>query len=243
VVRYDIAALLSRFDVRVRGETELTGKLSAFLGERLLLSALTRYLRDVENHEVGALRGRPTRDDAEFPAGYKGVRYLDAWLLLDDSQLAAVECKHWTSSSTDYRSVPADSGARAAYARDEMWGWLVSACFAPWPRKWTDENKVALPLKPPKGKPTRDMADARRILAIWTPISEDGRSCMSRLPTVTLKGGQWIDTVVEVFSASMYLQCLLAAGVTHLKAEDEVLEKWLAAMGNVVEVTGLISAG
>lgn len=243
VVRYEIAALLRRFDVQVKGETELTGKLSSFLGERLLLSALTRYLRDVEGLEVRALRGRPARDDAEFPAHYKGPRYLDAWLLLDDRHLAAVECKHWTSSSTDYRSVPADSVARAAYAKEEMWDWLVSDVFVPRPRKWTGENKVALPLEQPKDMPSQDMTHVRRILAIWTPVSEDGYSCVSSFTTTTIKGGQWTDVVVEVFSASMYLRDLLAGGVSHLEAEDDELEKWLAALDGVVEVTGVSPAG
>lgn len=237
MVRYDIAALLSRFDVKVKGETELTGKLGTLLGERLLLSALTRYLSDAEGHEVRVLGDRPHRDDAEFQAGRKGVpRDIDAWLLLDEGHLAAVECKHWTSSSMNFRSVPEDSGAQADYAREEMWNWLVSDCFVP--RKWNDVSKVALPLKPPDSMPSRDTADARRILAVWTPISKDGRSCMSSLATATLRGGQWIDIVVEVFSASMYLRDLLAGGMTHLEAGDEYLERVLSAISTVIAVPG-----
>lgn len=235
MVRYDISALLKRFDVRVKGEGELTGKLSSLLGERLVLRALIRYLSDVEGHEVRVLRGRPSRDDAEFPVGHNGVKYLDAWLLLDGRQLAAVECKHWTSSSMNYRSVPSDSEAQVAYARDEMWDWLVNDCFVP--QDFNKVSKVALPLKSPKGLPWRDTADARRILAVWTPVAEDGRSCMSRLSASTLHDGKWTDIEVEVFSASLYLRGLLAAGVTHLETDDDDLEKVVAALNAVVEIS------
>jgi hypothetical protein len=241
VVRYDIAALLSRFDVKVKGGGDLTGKLSSFLGERLLLSVLIRYLSDVEGHAVGVLGGRPSRDGGEFVAGHNGVRDLDAWLLLDGGQLAAVECKHLTSSSTDrvFRSVPVDGEAQASYARN-VWGWL-GEWFAE--QDFNQYSKIALPLKPPKGKLSLDTADARRILAVWTPVAEDGRSCMSRLPTSTLRSGKWTDIEVEVFSASLYLRGLLADGVTHLEAGDEDLGKVLAALNAVVEVTEVSTAG
>lgn len=242
MVRYDIAALLSRFDKLTKAETALTGKLSSLLGESLLLSALVRYLAAVEGHEVRLLAGRPHRDDREFPAGAKGVpRDLDAWLLLGAGRLAAVECKHWTSSSPNYRSVPEVCDARAAYARDEMWDWLVREHFVP-RKKWTDVNKVALPLKPPAGMPAADVSGARRILAVWTPISSDGRSLLSRVSTTTVRGGKPAGIEVEVFSASMFLRDQLAAGVTHLESEDEGVERLLAELGGLVRA-GFSAAG
>lgn len=221
--------------MRVKGGGELTGKLSSLLGERLLLSALIRYLSDAKGHEVRVLGGRPSRDDAEFPAGHNGVKYLDAWLLLDGSQLAAVECKHLTSSSTDrvFRSVPVDGEARASYARN-VWGWLGEWFVQ---QDFNAYSKVVLPLKPPKDMLSRETADARRILVVWTPVAEDGRSCMSRLSTSTLRSGKWAGIEVDVFSASLYLRGLLAGGMTHLEAEDEDLEKVLAALNAVVGVT------
>jgi hypothetical protein len=243
MVRYDIAALLSRFDVRVEGETTLTGQLSTLLGEGLLLAVLGHYLRTVEGREIEVLDGKPHRDDAEFQDGREEVpRDLDAWLLLDEEQLAAVECKQWTSSSTYYGrgSVPATADARAAHAK-RMWKMLVSGEFEPW--KWTDVNKIALPLKPPDAVASRDTVGVRRILAVWAPVSEDGCSCMSSLPTMTLSAGQWVDIEAEVFSASLYLRDMLASGMTHLDAEDGDLEKMLSALSSVIEVTGLSLAG
>jgi hypothetical protein len=240
MVRYDIVALLSRFDVRVKRDTGLTGKLSYLLGESLALSALERYLSAAEGHRVQVLSDRPHRDDTEFPGGHDEVpRDLDAWLLLDETELAAVECKHWTSSSNNYRSVPEDFEDIAASAKD-MWEWLVSAHFVP--QVWTQENKVALPLKPPRCLPDATTADARRILAVWTPVSQDGQSCMSNVTTTTIRGGALAPVKVEVFSASMYLRDLLAVGVTHLEAEDDFLERVLSAVSALVEVVDVSTA-
>jgi hypothetical protein len=243
VVRYDIAALLSRFDVRVAGETNLTGKLSSLLGESLLLAVLTHFLRTVEGHEVEVLDGQPHRDDTAWGDDHASIpsqKDLDAWLVLDSGRLVAVECKQYTSSSWKFKSVPREDDALAAHAQKE-WEW-VSSDFAP-QACWSDMNKVALPLKPPKGMPSRDTAEVRRILAIWTPVSEDGRSCMSSVATTTVRGGESIGVEVEVFSASLYLRGLLGAGMTHLESEDEDLEKVFAALGAVVEVTGHSPAG
>ena len=249
VVRYDIEALLSRFDVRVEGATALTGKLSSLLGESFLLSALVRYLSADEGRQVEVLGDRPHRDDNGllFPVeGRKagGFRDLDAWLLLDGGQLAAVECKHWTSSSTNYRSIPEDDGALTAHARRE-WALLVGGHFGQefFEHRWTNVNKVALPLKPPTSLPSANMAGVRRILAIWTPVSEDGQSCMSSVNTTSIWGEGPISVDVDVFSASMYLRELRRAGVTHLEAEDAELERLLAALSALVEVTGLSAAG
>jgi hypothetical protein len=52
------------------------------------------------------LDDRPHRDDGEFQVGHKEVGHLDAWLLIDEGRLAAVECKYWTSSSMNFRSAP-----------------------------------------------------------------------------------------------------------------------------------------
>jgi hypothetical protein len=243
MVRYDIAALLSRFDVRVAGETMLTGQLSSLLGERLLLTVLAHYLTTVEEREIEVLDGKPHRDNAAWGDDRSlipRVRDLDGWLVLDGGQLVAVECKQYTSSSTDYASVPEDGDALAAHARHE-WEWLARA-FGP-EAGWDDLTKVALPLKPPDGMPSRDMTDVRRILAVWTPVSDDGRSCVSHVATTTIRGGELADVKVDVFSASLYLRALLAGGMTHLEAADEDLEKVLAALRTVVEVTGISPAG
>jgi hypothetical protein len=240
VISYDISALLKRFDVKVEGDGSVTGKLSSLLGESLVLTALAHYLRAVEGHAVEVLDDRPKSDKAAL--GDKHHQVLDAWLVLGDGQLVAVECKHWTSSSTDRdRSVPEDSEARAAYAM-KIWTRWVETAFGPQAR-WTQDNKVALPLEGPEGMPSRDMAVIRRILAVWTPTSKDGRSCMSPLVTKTVRGGELTDTKVEVFSASMYLRELRANGETHLPAEDGYLEKVLRALSSVVGVDGLSPAG
>jgi hypothetical protein len=137
----------------------------------------------------------------------------------------------------NFSSVPEDSEALAAHAQ-AAWEWLVSEHFKPW--VWDKVNKVALPLKPPSEKLLSvSTTDARRILAVWTPISEDGRSCLSRVPTKTLHRGAWVDIEVEVFSASMYFRDLLRGGMTHLVAESERIDKVLAAVGDVLEVHGL----
>jgi hypothetical protein len=240
MVRYDIKALLSRFDQRVKGDTELTGKLSSLLGEPLLLTVLERYLRTAEGLHVQRLSDRPHRDDSEFRGGRDGIpRDLDAWLLLDQTELAAVECKHWTSSSTDFRSVPEDPQETAADARD-MWDWLVGAEFMP--KVWTQVNKVALPLKPPHSMPAAVTADARRILAVWTPVSKDGGACLSSAETTTIRDGVLAPVKVDVFSASIYLRELLAAGVTHLDAEDPFLERVLAEVSTLVQGAGISAA-
>jgi hypothetical protein len=148
VISYDIAALLSRFDVRTEGETALTGRLSSLLGESLLVSALVRYLSAVEGHGV---------------------------------------------------------------------------------------------LKPPASLPAASTADARRVLALWTPVSEDGRSCMSNVTAV--RPGELVPVDVEAFSASTYLRDLRARGVTHLESDDAGTEGMLAALRAVVEVTGFSTAG
>ena len=132
-----------------------------------------------------------------------------------------------------------DSEALAAHAQAE-WEWLVSEHFAPEVR-WDKVNKVALPLKPPRRLPSASTADARRILAVWTPISEDGRSCLSRVTKTPLHCGELADTEVEVFSASMYLRDLLAAGTTHLEAESEDMERVLSAVEAVIEVQGRLA--
>lgn len=232
MVIYDIAALLARFDVRVETETALTGKLSNFLGESLLLSALSRYLTVNRGHQVQVLGGRPHRDNSELAGRGGAPRDLDAWLLLDGEHLAAVECKHWTSSSVNYSTVPGTSEALADHAKAE-WQWLVSEHFAP--LLWTDVNKVALPLQPPRMLPSSSTAEARRILAVWTPVSEDGHSCLSRAATTTVRQGKLVSIEVEVFSASIYLRGLLATGMTHLSAESEDTEEMLAALGALVE--------
>lgn len=131
-------------------------------------------------------------------------------------------------------------GLGPAHAGHE-WEWVASD-FGP-QAGWSDVNKVALPLKPPRSMPSRDMADVRRILAVWRPVSEDGRSYLSRVATTTVRDGDLADIEVEIFSASLYLRGLLAGGMTHLESGDEDLEKVLAALSAVVKVTETSPAG
>lgn len=139
----------------------------------------------------------------------------------------------------NFRSIPEDGEDRAAYAR-EMWDWLVSKHFVP--QVWTGVNKVELQLKPPEGMPSADASSAHRILAVWTPVSGDGWSCLSRVSTTTVRQGKSAGIEVDVFSASLYLHDLLAAGVTHLQSEDDDVEKVLAELGVLVRA-GLSAAG
>jgi len=131
----------------------------------------------------------------------------------------------------NFRTVPEDGEARAAYAT-EVWDWLVREHFME--QVWTGVNKVALPLKPPSRMPSADSYEVRRILAVWTPVSSDGRSCLSRVSTTTIRQEELAGIEVEVFSASLYLRELLATGVTHLESEDEGVEKLLAELSILV---------
>ena len=75
-------------------------------------------------------------------------------------------------------------------------------------------------------------------MAVWTPISEGGQSCLSRAITTALRRGELVTIEVEVFSASMYIREMLEAGSTHLRTNSPDMEAALAALGAVVEVQG-----
>ncbi|MGP3777025.1 hypothetical protein ACTWJ8_39955 (plasmid) [Streptomyces sp. SDT5-1] len=210
---YNIPALINEFDLREAGRGDVTGRLASLTGEELLLDCLIPALADAGPLEL--LPGRPRRDDAAFTAACERrptFRDLDAWLALGDQRLVAVECKQLTAASFKGETVPEDADALADFAR-RQWRWLSDP--GGWD-KWDSYTKVALPLLPPAGRTPADVQQARRILAVWRPVSQDGISAFSTLNTTTLQDGRWVDVAVEVFSASLYLRGLLAAGVTTL---------------------------
>ena len=60
---YNVATLIRRFDTGA--DTAITGILSSFLGEVILLEAVCHWLA-AEGHVVTMLPGRPARDDTAF---------------------------------------------------------------------------------------------------------------------------------------------------------------------------------
>jgi hypothetical protein len=66
---------------------------------------------------------------------------------------------------------------------------------------------------------------------------------MSRVTKTTVRRRELVSVDVEVFSASMYLRDLRAAGVRHLESEDAEMEGVLAALRAVVGITGFSAAG
>ncbi|MFF3957403.1 hypothetical protein ACFYY1_29945 [Streptomyces sp. NPDC001890] len=224
-VTYRISALLQQFDVacapRACQCSSLTGALSAFLGEGILLDALAHALQR-ESRTVQQLPGTPHRDNTAFAPAHasseerknalKNIpRDLDAWLLLDSNELVAVECKMRTASSMDGRSTGTDA---AADGRRE-WQRLMNEHFTK--AVWTDTNKVALPLTPPQPRPAglseTKATNPTRILAYWRPVTRQGH-WFSDLTTTSHDTTLPVD--VRVFSASLYLRALLAEGTNTL---------------------------
>ncbi|MEY9840650.1 hypothetical protein [Streptacidiphilus sp. EB103A] len=228
---YRIQALLRRFDEFDVSQGQLTGLLGLAFGEILLLDLLAHSLGP-----VGAelLAERPRRDDASFDpllAPCPSVRDLDAWLVVPTRSLIAAECKHWTASSIDARkSVPTDPDALGIYARTQWEALTAPDCW----QQWTGTTKVALPLRAPTGFTAEDVDAARRILIVWRPVSADGVSPLSRHTTTTLRNGVWVDVIVEVFSASLYLRQLQARGVTEIPAAFRQMAALLEAMDALV---------
>jgi hypothetical protein len=235
MVAYSIAALIRRFDTHT--DTAVTGTLGKFLGEAILLEALSHSFA-ADGHAVTMLPGQPTRDDTAFGTSCPRPkeRDLDAWLLLDGSQLVAVECKHRTASSFDGSTVPEDPKQLAAYAR-RRWTTLKADHIDT--GDWTDHNKVYLPLRPPASLSpaavARAMPELRRVLAIWRPVSCDGVSFMSDATSTSVSNDQLIPVTTEVFSASLYLRFLRNQGETHLATSLDVTENLLKAVGELIE--------
>lgn len=148
VASFNIAALIRQFDTST--DTTVTGSLSSLLGEIILLEALSHSLTAV-GHTVIMLPGRPIRDDTAFGANYPRPRFrdLDAWLLLDDSQLVAVECKHRTAASIDGATVPDEPEQLTAYAR-RRWTTLKTDHID---TRRMDGPQQGLPAAAPAGKP------------------------------------------------------------------------------------------
>jgi hypothetical protein len=187
---------------------------------------------------VKMLPDRPTRDDMAFGTNYPRprVRDLDAWLLLDDSQLVAVECKHRTAASIDGATVPDEPGQLADYAR-ERWTALKADHIET--EEWTDHNKVYLPVRPPRcldaAAAALAMPRLRRVLAIWRPISRDGISFKSEATATSVSNDQLTMVTAEVFSASLYLRSLRDRGETRLTSRLGLAEKLLKAVGELIE--------
>jgi hypothetical protein len=235
MVAYNIAALIRRFDTRTG--TAVTGTLGKFLGEALLIEALAHSFA-ADGHTVTMLPDQPTRDDTAFGANYPcpKQRDLDAWLLLDSSQLVAVECKHRTASSFDGSTVPDEPEQLALYAR-RRWTTLKADHIDT--DDWTDDNKVYLPLRPPKSFSSAAAAQAmpklRRVLAIWRPVSCDGTSFRSEATSTSVSDDQLIPVTAEVFSASLYLRFLLSQGETRLATRLGLTENLLKVVGELIE--------
>ena len=230
MVSYNITELVDRFDTRspAEGETGVTGKLSSFLGDDLLLDVLAHALA-AEGQKVARLQGHPHGDIAVFDAAgaeRPGFRDLDAWLIAG-RHLVAVECKQWTSSSPRYVSVPGDDNRVAEYARRE---WEKSVEWHFTRGRWDEVNKVALPLKPPDAAEKASWPDIRRVLAVWTPVSQDGQYAFSSIQTQTLSGTSWKPATVEAFSASLYLRNLRHRGETHLTTTFPQVERLLEGL-------------
>jgi hypothetical protein len=228
MISYDLRALIDRFDTGSAepGVGTVVGALSGFIGEAVLLDLLADALRG-RGAAVDRLPGKPTRDDAAF--AFDGIaateqRYLDAWLVLDDTNLIAVECKHITSSSLGRRTVGADI---AQYAQTE-WQRLHQDHLDT--DTWTGTSKIGLPLRPPRPGLDGPMTNLRRVLAIWTPISVDGHSNFSPTSTTSPVDGAWQQVPVEVFSGSLYARTLLDQGRDHVEATVSQMEIALDAL-------------
>lgn len=209
-MEYDLARLVELFDTRVEGHTGLTGRLSSLIGEALLLDGLA-HAYAAQGKTVGALPDRPHRDDDAFRLAGAAVptqRDLDAWLVLDGTRLVAVECKFWTSSSIDGKTIVA--GQLEDAARRE-WVELETKHLAS--DRWNSINKVALPLKMPAGLPEQM---PERVLAVWRPVAADGRSPWSECTVEVLVDGALVPTSVNLFSMSLYARELLRGGVPRI---------------------------
>jgi hypothetical protein len=232
---FSIAALIRQFDTSA--DTTITGNLSSWLGEVILLEALCHSLT-ADGHVVSMLSGRPIRDDTAFGINCQRprVRDLDAWLLLDDSELVAVECKHRTAASIDGATVPDEPGQLAACAR-RRWATLRADHIDT--DEWTDHNKVYLPLRPPADlsavATARAMPRLRRVLAIWRPISSDGISFKSEAISTSVSNDRLVPATAEVFSASLYLRSLRDRGETCLPSCLGLAEKLLKAVDELIE--------
>lgn len=235
---FEIPVLLDIFDGFTPQGSWLAGKLGSFLGEDMLLDVYAHFRATTGGGPVGMIESEvPRRDNKAFGAyPVPSVRDLDAWLVQDGS-LMACECKQWTASSADTRRpVPADPQALADFARAQ---WAVLITPEVWQEMWTGTTKIALPLKPPTGWSEQAAADARRVLIIWRPLSETGTGCESVLATTTLREGFETGLEVTVFSASLYLRQLLAAGTTALTGNLPRLDAALALLRTVArEGTG-----
>ena len=209
-MRYDVSELITRFDHRTADGGHLTGLLSSLVGEDLLIDVYTHYLQS-QGRTIVRLEGRPERDNAIAPDA--GVRYLDAWLLLDQAEVRAVECKTWTASSLDGKDIVGMSARELVdYAKQEL-ATLSENLRQDW---WNQTNKVALPLIAPRAHGEGALRISR-ALVVWRPISYDGESPESVVSATTVDGkSNLVPVDVHVFSVSLYLRQLAASGVRYL---------------------------
>ena len=122
---------------------------------------------------------------------------------------------------------------RADFARRE-WQALLDREDGFGATSWNHVNKVALPLRLPDGRDSREALRARRILAIWYPKSEDGRSYWSRVPRNVKLPCSAVDVPIEVFSASLYLRQLQGEGHVELSAARPDTESVLVALDEII---------
>jgi hypothetical protein len=195
-----LAALGPVFDV-VAGHGASVGQLSSLLGEELLIELVSDWLsRDGRGTPVRRLPEKPTRDDDAFAARNRpGVRDLDAWLLRG-SQAYAVEAKMRTAASLGQVSPKLAPGDQPR-ARWDVLQKVMSA------ESWNQDNKVALPLRRPRGVPARVLV-GRPIYAVWWPVSRGGPSDFHDVMTATTVNDA--PREVTVFSGSLYVRHLLS---------------------------------
>lgn len=82
------------------------------------------------------------------------------------------------------------------------------------------------------------MTNLRRVLAIWTPISVDGRKSLSQTTTTSPIDGVWQQVPVEVFSGSLYARALLDQGRDHVEATVSRMQVTLDALEALYSRTG-----
>lgn len=163
----------------------------------LVINALQPVLGEIER-----LDNVPVRDDLQFGARPKPeVRQLHAWLYAPERRIAcAVHTPAWE---------PPTMGQQANARRN--WDALLDEHFHAHFRSgtgWTTVGAVAMPLRVPFDEPGLKI---RPLLALWAPVSS-GEHYMSETMTASVRQGAPHVTGVQVFSASLYVQALLAAG-------------------------------
>lgn len=229
---YRVNELIKRFDQRTPGQTRLTGQLSSLLGESILLEVLAHAIEARGEHVTQPTAAVPHLDKNALPRRVKKTpRDLDAWLTVD-GRLSAVEIKTWTASSIDGVNIDDADPSVLEKVTERNWNTAV-ADFAS--DKWTNSNKVALPLKVPDELGLPD-GQVERYLVFWRPVSSNGLNPWSTAQRQSYNARRKsIMLTVNVFSASLYLRsiqhetdiipCRLTDPTHVLEAIDSVIER------------------